>query len=63
MKSHHELTMVSTGHAGAILQARQLGNELVVGTHTDDEILEHKGPTVMRMEERYIMMRHKLNGT
>lgn len=40
------------GHAGAMLQARQLGNELLVGVHSDESILENKGPTVMRLEER-----------
>jgi len=36
-----------------MLQARQLGTELFVGTHSDEEILENKGPTVMTLEERY----------
>ncbi|KAF2642473.1 ethanolamine-phosphate cytidylyltransferase [Massarina eburnea CBS 473.64] len=43
--SHH-------GHAGAMLQARQLGTELLVGVHSDEAIMENKGPTVMRMDER-----------
>ncbi|KKK16587.1 hypothetical protein P175DRAFT_0526232 [Aspergillus ochraceoroseus IBT 24754] len=43
--SHH-------GHAGAMLQARRLGDELVVGVHSDEAILENKGPTVMTLEER-----------
>ncbi|RDW61100.1 phosphoethanolamine cytidylyltransferase-like protein [Coleophoma cylindrospora] len=40
------------GHAGAMLQARQLGDELFVGIHSDESILENKGPTVMTLEER-----------
>ncbi|RYP92051.1 hypothetical protein DL770_001829 [Monosporascus sp. CRB-9-2] len=40
------------GHAGAMLQARQLGNELYVGIHSDEAILENKGPTVMSLQER-----------
>ena len=44
-----------TGHAGAMLQARQLGTELVVGIHSDEAILENKGPTVMNLEERYVL--------
>ncbi|QSZ31630.1 hypothetical protein DSL72_001197 [Monilinia vaccinii-corymbosi] len=40
------------GHAGAMLQARQLGNELFVGIHSDESILENKGPTVMTLQER-----------
>ncbi|OJJ49511.1 hypothetical protein ASPZODRAFT_59036 [Penicilliopsis zonata CBS 506.65] len=40
------------GHAGAMLQARKLGNQLVVGIHSDEAILENKGPTVMNLRER-----------
>ncbi|KIW12938.1 hypothetical protein PV08_08125 [Exophiala spinifera] len=40
------------GHAGALRQARQLGKELYVGLHSDEEILVNKGPTVMTLNER-----------
>ncbi|GMM34404.1 ethanolamine-phosphate cytidylyltransferase [Saccharomycopsis crataegensis] len=40
------------GHAGAMLQARQIGKELYVGVHSDEEILHNKGPTVMNLAER-----------
>ncbi|KAL9102779.1 MAG: hypothetical protein Q9163_002097 [Psora crenata] len=40
------------GHAGALLQARRLGNELLVGIHSDQEIMANKGPTVMNLKER-----------
>lgn len=40
------------GHAGALLQARQLGDELFVGIHTDEAIAHNKGPVVMKLEER-----------
>ncbi|KAF3073910.1 Ethanolamine-phosphate cytidylyltransferase [Trichoderma lentiforme] len=40
------------GHAGAMVQARQLGDELYVGVHSDEAILANKGPTVMNLEER-----------
>ncbi|KAK2748691.1 hypothetical protein FQN57_000272 [Myotisia sp. PD_48] len=43
--SHH-------GHAGAMLQARRLGKELLVGVHSDEEIADNKGPTVMTLDER-----------
>lgn len=46
------IILTSPGHAGAMLQARQLGTELFVGIHSDDAILENKGPTVMTLEER-----------
>ena len=45
---------VHQGHAGAMLQARRLGNELVVGVHSDEEIFENKGPTVMTLKERSV---------
>lgn len=41
-----------SGHAGAMLQARRLGKYLLVGVHSDEEILENKGPTVMSLKER-----------
>ena len=44
------------GHAGAMLQARQLGTELYVGIHSDEAILENKGPTVMNLQERYALI-------
>lgn len=37
-----------------MLQARQLGNELLVGVHSDEAILENKGPTVMTLAERSV---------
>lgn len=40
------------GHSGAMLQARQHGKELYVGVHSDEEILENKGPVVMKLAER-----------
>jgi ethanolamine-phosphate cytidylyltransferase len=40
------------GHAGASLQARRLATELLVGIHSDEAILENKGPTVMTLAER-----------
>ncbi|KAK2753965.1 hypothetical protein FQN54_007324 [Arachnomyces sp. PD_36] len=43
--SHH-------GHAGAMLQARRLGKTLLVGVHSDEDILDNKGPTVMTLKER-----------
>lgn len=36
-----------------MLQARQLGGELYVGIHSDEVILDNKGPTVMTLKERY----------
>ena len=36
-----------------MLQAKQLGTELLVGIHSDEAILHNKGPTVMTLDERY----------
>jgi len=38
-------------------QARELGDVLVVGVHSDEEITLHKGPTVLNEQERYTMVR------
>lgn len=35
-----------------MLQARQLGKELYVGIHSDEDILKNKGPVVMKLAER-----------
>lgn len=41
------------GHANALRQAKALGDELIVGLVSDEEILANKGPPVLSMEERY----------
>lgn len=40
------------GHANALRQAKALGDELVVGVVSDEEIVANKGPPVLSMEER-----------
>lgn len=37
-----------------MVQARQLGDELYVGVHSDESILANKGPTVMNLDERCV---------
>ncbi|KAK2145981.1 hypothetical protein LSH36_642g03001 [Paralvinella palmiformis] len=49
--------MVHFGHANALRQAKQIGEYLVVGVHSDEEIMKHKGPPVFSQEERYKMVR------
>jgi ethanolamine-phosphate cytidylyltransferase len=44
--------MMHYGHANALRQARALGDELVVGVVSDEEIRANKGPPVMSMDER-----------
>lgn len=41
------------GHANALRQAKALGDELVVGLVSNEEIVTNKGPPVLSMEERY----------
>ncbi|GAM28819.1 hypothetical protein SAMD00019534_119950, partial [Acytostelium subglobosum LB1] len=45
------------GHANALRQAKELGDILVVGVHTDAEIARNKGPPVMNEQERYKAVR------
>jgi len=49
--------MVHFGHANSLRQAKAMGDYLVVGVHTDEEITKHKGPPVFTEEERYRMVR------
>ncbi|KAG6414251.1 hypothetical protein SASPL_126969 [Salvia splendens] len=44
------------GHANALRQAKALGDELVVGVVSDEEIIANKGPPVMSMEERLALV-------
>ncbi|KAL5017982.1 hypothetical protein ScPMuIL_003704 [Solemya velum] len=49
--------MVHFGHANAVRQAKQMGDYLLVGVHSDAEVAKHKGPPVYNEEERYKMVR------
>ncbi|KVH93616.1 ethanolamine-phosphate cytidylyltransferase-like [Cynara cardunculus var. scolymus] len=44
------------GHANALRQAKALGDELVVGLVSDEEIINNKGPPVLSMEERLALV-------
>ncbi|KAK1367473.1 Ethanolamine-phosphate cytidylyltransferase [Heracleum sosnowskyi] len=44
------------GHANALRQAKALGDELVVGVVSDDQIIANKGPPVLSMEERLTLV-------
>lgn len=52
MKLFCSYDMVHFGHANSLRQAKALGDYLVVGVHTDEEITKHKGPPVFTQEER-----------
>ncbi|KAL9545900.1 hypothetical protein MBANPS3_006920 [Mucor bainieri] len=45
--------MMHYGHANALRQAKEMGDILVVGVHSDADIERNKGPTVCREQERY----------
>lgn len=58
-KLHHHLifsdktcSWTLLGHFNALRQAKAMGDYLVVGVHSDSEIEHHKGPTVMKEDER-----------
>ncbi|KAJ3693475.1 hypothetical protein LUZ60_008955 [Juncus effusus] len=45
------------GHANALRQAKSLGDELIVGVVSDEQIVANKGPPVLSMEERLILVK------
>eukprot|EP00297_Palpitomonas_bilix_P013455 CAMPEP_0113901042 /NCGR_PEP_ID=MMETSP0780_2-20120614/21025_1 /TAXON_ID=652834 /ORGANISM="Palpitomonas bilix" /LENGTH=356 /DNA_ID=CAMNT_0000893593 /DNA_START=105 /DNA_END=1175 /DNA_ORIENTATION=- /assembly_acc=CAM_ASM_000599 len=45
------------GHFNALRQAKELGDVLVVGVHSDAEIKRNKGPPVLNEDERYTAIR------
>ncbi|PAA89138.1 hypothetical protein BOX15_Mlig009432g1 [Macrostomum lignano] len=49
--------IIHFGHANAIRQAKALGDVLVVGVHSDEEIAQHKGPPVLNETERCRIVR------
>lgn len=49
--------MVHFGHANQLRQTKAMGDYLVVGVHSDAEIIKHKGPPVFTQEERYKIVR------
>ncbi|XP_023300485.2 ethanolamine-phosphate cytidylyltransferase, partial [Lucilia cuprina] len=49
--------MVHFGHANSLRQAKALGDKVIVGIHTDEEIAKHKGPPVFTEEERVKMVK------
>ena len=54
--SNWSLTEAKPRRSLGNVQARALGDELVLGLIPDSEILKNKGPPVMSEEERYTMV-------
>eukprot|EP00744_Colponema_vietnamica_P004284 GILI01006429.1.p1 GENE.GILI01006429.1~~GILI01006429.1.p1 ORF type:complete len:456 (+),score=118.35 GILI01006429.1:45-1412(+) len=48
--------LMHSGHFNAIRQAKALGDILVVGVHSDEEITRNKGPPVINERERYALV-------
>lgn len=46
--------MMHYGHCNALRQARALGDQLVVGVVSDEEIIANKGPPVTPLHERFL---------
>ena len=50
--------MVHFGHANSLRQAKAMGDHLIVGVHTDEDITKHKGPPVfnevLKAKESYV---------
>ncbi|MFS7963726.1 putative ethanolamine-phosphate cytidylyltransferase [Helianthus anomalus] len=53
--------MMHYGHCNALRQARALGDQLIVGVVSDDEIIVNKGPPVTPLNER-LAVRSELAG-
>lgn len=49
--------MCHFGHANALRQAKKMGDYLIVGVHSDEEVMKNKGPPVFNEAERYKMVR------
>ncbi|KAL0896763.1 hypothetical protein Bca101_080724 [Brassica carinata] len=49
--------MMHYGHCNALRQARALGDQLVVGVVSDEEIIANKGPPVTPLHERMVMVK------
>lgn len=52
----HPRSRRGPSHANALRQAKSLGDVLVVGIHTDEEISRNKGSPLMNYEERVSML-------
>lgn len=49
--------LIHSGHYNAIRQAKALGDILVAGVNSDEDLLRNKGPTVLNCKERADILR------
>jgi ethanolamine-phosphate cytidylyltransferase len=49
--------LIHSGHYNAIRQAKALGDILVMGVNSDEEVMKNKGPTVLNCKERSDILR------
>lgn len=47
-----------SGHYNAIRQAKNMGDYLVAGINSDEDLMKNKGPTIMNVKERQEIMKH-----
>jgi len=50
--------LVHSGHYNAIRQAKAMGDWLVAGVNSDEDILMVKGPTILNVHERSEILKH-----
>ena len=50
--------LVHSGHYNAIRQAKAMGDWLVAGVNSDEDILKVKGPTILNVKERSEILKH-----
>ena len=53
--------MVHFGHANSLRQAKAMGDYLMVGVHTDEEITMHKGPPVFNQVKKILKNAPKIS--
>jgi cytidyltransferase-like protein len=48
--------MVHYGHANSLRQAKMMGDYLIVGVHSDEEITQNKGPPVFNQVTYFFLL-------
>ena len=50
--------LVHSGHYHHIMKSKQRGDWLVAGINSDEDVMNHKGPTILNLDERAEILRH-----